>query len=741
MENIQDIKQALKTYYGYDSFRPFQEEIIMHTIGGGDSLVLMPTGGGKSLCFQMSALLMDGMAVIVSPLISLMKDQVEGLRMNGIAAEALNSSNDEGYNRDIINRCVEGKVKMLYISPERLIGGVLAILQTVHLSLFAIDEAHCISGWGHDFRQEYTQLGQLKQLFPHVPIMALTATADKITKEDILVQLNIQDAKTYISSFDRPNLSLDVKRGYSARDKLRSIEELIRRHPQESGIIYCLARKTTETLAAKLKQDGFSVGVYHAGLLNSERSQVQDDFQNDRVLIICATIAFGMGIDKSNVRFVVHYNLPKSIESFYQEIGRGGRDGLPCETVLFYNLQDIMTLRKFADESGQQEINLDKLQRMQEYAEAQVCRRRILLNYFGEISEKSCGNCDVCHTPPQMFDGTTIVQKALSAIIRTKESIGFTLMVDILRGTLSPDVVGNKYNQIKTFGVGRDISARDWHDYLLQMLQMGFFEIAYNEDRHLHITPLGKEVLYGKRNVQLAVINREDFTVRSRRKKLREEREKEWATIGQGQSNDLYSRMREVRRQVATEIGKPAFIVMSDRSLQDLVLKRPTTLEAMADVYGFGEYKAKAYGKPFIEAIKQYEGDSADLPFPNAVPSVTPSEPSSYMEKQKQLHANAYAKWDDDEDKKLTGYYRQGLSISEIASLMNRNIGGITSRIKKLGLMDDSDSTSVVFSSTAKEERANEYRQELEKLVEMKAEMDKKIEELRKKMEEDEGLM
>ena len=711
----------------------------MHTISGGDSLVLMPTGGGKSLCFQMAALLTDGMAVIVSPLISLMKDQVEGLRMNGIAAEALNSSNDEGYNRDIINRCVDGKVKMLYISPERLVGGVLAILQNVHVSLFAIDEAHCISGWGHDFRPEYTQLGQLKQLFPHVPIMALTATADKITKEDILVQLNIQNAKTFISSFDRPNLSLDVKRGYSARDKLRSIEELIRRHPQESGIIYCLARKTTETLAAKLKQDGFSVGVYHAGLPNSERSQVQDDFQNDRVLIICATIAFGMGIDKSNVRFVVHYNLPKSIESFYQEIGRGGRDGLPCETVLFYNLQDIMTLRRFADESGQQKINLDKLQRMQEYAEAQVCRRRILLNYFGEISGKSCGNCDVCHTPPQMFDGTTIVQKALSAIVRTKESIGFTLMVDILRGTLSPDVVSNKYNTIKTFGVGRDISARDWHDYLLQMLQMGFFEIAYNEDRHLHITPLGQEVLYGKRNVQLAVINREESTVRSRKKKQREERGK--TTIGQVPSNDLYSRLREVRRQVATEIGKPAFIVMSDKSLQDLVQKRPTTLEAMADVYGFGEYKAKAYGKPFIEAIRQYEGDSADLPFPDAVPSLTPSEPSSYMEKQKQLHANAYARWDDEEDKKLKGYYRQGLSISEIASLMNRNIGGITARIKKLGLMNDSDSTSAVFSSTAKKERFNKYRQELKKLVEMKAEMDRKIEELRKKMKEDKGLL
>ena len=738
---MNNIEQVLKTYYGYDEFRPLQKDIIMHTIGGGDSLVLMPTGGGKSLCFQMAALMMDGMAVIVSPLISLMKDQVEGLRMNGIAAEALNSSNDEGYNRDIINRCVDGKVKMLYISPERLVGGVLTILQNVKVSLFAIDEAHCISGWGHDFRPEYTQLGQLKQLFPHVPIMALTATADKITKEDILVQLNIKDAKTYISSFDRPNLSLDVKRGYSAKDKLRSIEELIRRHPGESGIIYCLARKTTEALAAKLKQDGFSVGVYHAGMPNSERNQVQDDFQNDRVQVICATIAFGMGIDKSNVRFVVHYNLPKSIESFYQEIGRGGRDGLPCETILFYNLQDIITLRKFADESGQREINFDKLKRMQEYAEAQVCRRRILLNYFGETSDKGCGNCDVCHTPPQMFDGTTIVQKALSAIVRTEEKIGFTLMVDILRGTLSPDVVSNKYNEIKTFGAGRDISARDWHDYLLQMLQMGFFEIAYNEDRHLHITQLGQEVLYGRRNVQLAIINREEFTVKSRRKKQREEREMEWVTVGQGQSG-LFSRLREVRRQVAAEIGKPAFVVMSDKSLQDLVLKRPTTLEAMADVYGFGEFKAKAYGKPFIEAIKQYANDSADLPFPDAgalvdVPSALVSpEPASYMEQQKQLHANAYAHWDDDEDKKLTEYYRQGLSTSEIASLMNRNTGGISSRIKKLGLRDDDKPVNLTADSTAKKEESDKYKQDLDRLITMQADINRQIEELRKKMEQ-----
>ena len=731
-------KQILKSYYGYDSFRPLQEEIINHVLQRKDALVLMPTGGGKSICFQIPALMMEGTAIVVSPLISLMKDQVEALRANGIAAEALNSANDEIANRQIAERCLQGDVKLLYISPERLMTELRWMQTMLKVSLFAIDEAHCISQWGHDFRPEYTQLGNLHELFPNVPIMALTATADKITKADIIEQLHLQEPEIFISSFDRPNLSLDVRRGYTAKEKLRTILNLIRRHRGESGIVYCLAKKTCEKLAEKLQKEGVSVGVYHAGMPNSERNKVQDDFQNDRVQVICATIAFGMGIDKSNVRFVVHYNLPKSIESFYQEIGRGGRDGLPCETILFYNLQDIITLRKFADESGQKEINFDKLKRMQEYAEAQVCRRRILLNYFGETSDKGCGNCDVCHTPPQMFDGTTIVQKALSAIVRTEEKIGFTLMVDILRGTLSPDIVSNKYNEIKTFGAGRDISARDWHDYLLQMLQMGFFEIAYNEDRHLHITPLGQEVLYGRRNVQLAIINREEFTVKSRRKQQREERDAEWAAVGQGQSDDLFNRLREVRRQMAAEIGKPAFIVMSDKSLQDLVLKRPKSLEAMADVYGFGEYKAKAYGKPFIEAIKQYTSDSLDLPFPDAATLADvssahiPPKPTSYMKQQKQLHANAYSHWDDEEDKKLTEYYRQGLSTSEIASLMNRNKGGISSRIKKLGLRDDE--SSIVVDSAGKKDKSDDYKQKLDRLIEMQADINRQIDELRKKM-------
>lgn len=685
--NREVIYKTLKSYFGYDTFRPMQEEIIQHTITGGDSLVLMPTGGGKSLCFQISALVMEGMAVIISPLISLMKDQVGALKANGIFAEALNSSNDEGLNRNIITRCLQGQVKLLYISPERLVGGMMQILQQTKISLFAIDEAHCISSWGHDFRPEYTQLGDIRRLFPGIPIMALTATADKITKQDILKQLNIEDAQTFIGSFDRPNLSLDVKRGYSAREKLRSIVDLIRRHPGESGIIYCLARKTTEELAEKLKKEGISAGVYHAGLPNSERDRVQDDFVADKIQVICATIAFGMGIDKSNVRFVVHYNLPKSIEGFYQEIGRGGRDGLPCETVLYYNLGDIITLRKFADESGQQEFNLEKLHRMQEYAEAQVCRRRILLNYFGETSDKGCGNCDVCHTPPQTFDGTTIVQKALSAIMRTGENVGFTTTIDILKGSMSPDVITHQYNQLKTFAAGRDIPHRDWHDYLLQMLQMGFIEIAYNEDRHIHVSELGKEVLYGKRDVQLAVISREDFSVKARRKRLQEESLRTIENAGENENMELFNKLKEVRRRTADDHKWPAYVVLSDRSLHHLAIERPTTLAAFGNTFGVGEHKRDNFGTEFIEVIREYAPQKEESPFPEAdVEIESATKPLSYMEQQKQLHANAYVRWNEVEDNMLRTLYYQGLSTGEIAKLMERNVGGIASRIKKLEL-------------------------------------------------------
>ena len=601
-------RQILRTCFGYDSFRPMQEEIISSVTSGNDALVLMPTGGGKSLCFQIPAMMMDGTAVVISPLISLMKDQVETLRANGIEAATLNSGITEAEERSIREKCQSGMLRLLYISPERLMSELAWMEASMRISMFAIDEAHCISQWGHDFRPEYTQLGVLHETFPDVPVVALTATADKLTKADIIEKLSLRDPRIFVSSFDRPNLSLDVRRGYSAADKLRTIMQIIGRHHHESGIIiYCLARKTTETLAEKLRAKGITVGVYHAGLSIAERDRVQEDFINDRIDVVVATIAFGMGIDKSNVRYVIHYNLPKSIESFYQEIGRAGRDGLPSETLLFYNIQDLITLRSFADGSGQLEISHEKLNRMQEYAEAQVCRRRILLNYFGEESECQCGNCDVCHNPPQYFDGTVLVQKALSAIIRSGENVGFVLAAEILRGTMSADVVSRSYHRLKTFGAGRDISFRDWQDYLLQMLHMGFVEIAYDEDRHLKVTQLGREAVYGHRRIQLATIRREDMRVKSTASKDR--RKAAQAKVSDGSRREdgvLFERLRQLRQEIASANGWPAYIVMSDKSLHAIAAAKPTTIEAFGNVFGIGEHKRDAYGHRFTTLIKEY---------------------------------------------------------------------------------------------------------------------------------------
>lgn len=599
--------QTLKTYFGYDHFRPLQEEIIRNLVNKKDSLVLMPTGGGKSICYQLPALLCEGIAIVVSPLIALMKDQVEALRANGIEAGALNSSNSETENANIRRACIEGRLKLLYISPERLIAEIDYLLHDIQISLFAIDEAHCISQWGHDFRPEYTQLGVLRQQFSHIPIIALTATADKITREDITRQLNLDNPQIFISSFDRPNINLSVKRGYQAKEKNKAILEFISRHSKESGIIYCMSRSKTEAVAQMLQKQGITCGVYHAGLPAQERDKTQNDFINDRIQIVCATIAFGMGIDKSNVRWIIHYNMPKSIESFYQEIGRAGRDGLPSNTVLFYTLGDLILLSKFAKESNQQSSNLEKLQRMQQYAEADICRRRILLSYFGEISTVDCGNCDVCKNPPGRFDGTIIVQKALSAIVRTEEQIGTGALIDILRGIYSAEIKEKSYQELKTFAAGRDIPARDWHDYLLQMLHLGYFEIAYNENNHLKITESGKDILFGRTKATLVVIHREEVptTSKGRKKKVSITKELPLGLPGT-ESEELFEALRGLRKQLAAQEGIPPYIVLHDKVLHLLCISRPTTIEAFGEISGIGDYKKNKYGKEFVNLIKLF---------------------------------------------------------------------------------------------------------------------------------------
>ena len=596
----------LRSCYGYDNFRGHQWDIINHTLDGGDSIVLMPTGGGKSLCYQIPGLMSDsGFAIVISPLLALMNDQIDALQQNGIPARALNSEKSDIENRQTVDLLMEGKVKLLYISPEKLLNEIsrwnTAI--TERICLFAVDEAHCISQWGHDFRPEYTQLGTLKQQYPHIPVMALTATADRITRDDIAEQLHIPDARLFVSSFDRPNISLNVVQGSTGRQKMKHIVQFINLHRGESGIIYCLRRKDTEKMAAELTRLGIDARPFHAAMSAQDKQQVQRDFINDDLKVVCATIAFGMGIDKSNVRYVIHSNMPRNIESYYQEIGRAGRDGLPAEALLFYTYGDVVALQQFALQSGQVQVNMDKLRRMQQFAESGVCRRRILLNYFNERFDHDCHNCDVCNNPPERFDGSTYAQMALSAIKRTDEQATMFTVTDILRGWRKADIIEKGYDRLKTFGVGRDLTVAEWNAYLLQMLQMGLFEVAYNENNHLKITDYGNEVLFGRQSIQLNRYHRQGFNVKKRETALPLP---ESAAQEKQLDKVLFEKLKDLRKALAKAGHIAPYMVFSDKSLQAMATEKPMTQAEFGILYGVGEVKCQKYWRAFTATIREH---------------------------------------------------------------------------------------------------------------------------------------
>jgi len=602
----------LKECYGYPQFRPQQWDIIRHVVTGHDAIVLMPTGGGKSMCYQMPALLDENrFTIVVSPLLALMNDQVNALLQCNIPARCLNSERSDSENRETAELLSRGLVKLLYISPEKLLSELERWGERVtsHIGLFAIDEAHCISQWGHDFRPEYTQLGVLKQRFPDVPVMALTATADRITRDDIAQQLGIVGARLFISSFDRSNISLNVTQGVAGQ-KTRHIAQFIKQlHNGESGIVYCLSRKNTEKMADTLRHNGIKAWAYHAGMSARDKQQVQQAFINDDIQVVCATVAFGMGIDKSNVRFVIHSNMPSNIESYYQEIGRAGRDGLAADALLFYNYGDVVMLKKFALESGQSQVNMDKLRRMQQYAESNVCRRRILLSYFNERYDCDCGNCDICNNPPQRFDGTTLAQMALSAVKRTGEKVGVSATVDILRGWRKAEIVAAGYDLLKTFGIGRELSYAQWNAYMLQMLQMGLLEVAYNDGNRLKVTSYGEDVLYGRQRVEFtkfepAAVGRNAATKRTRgsERKVFDDEVDERAPL----DKVLFDKLRDLRKAIATTSKVPPYVVFNDKALTAITRAKPTTREAFSVVYGVGAVKCEKYWRAFTSVIRQH---------------------------------------------------------------------------------------------------------------------------------------
>jgi len=592
----------LQTVFGYSSFRAQQEEVITDVINGKDCFVLMPTGGGKSLCYQIPSIALSGTAIIVSPLISLMQDQVTALKANGIKAAFYNSSLDDAQAHHVLMNLHTGELDLLYVSPERLLTDhFIKQLSQIKIALFAIDEAHCVSQWGHDFRPEYTQIGTLRSSLPQIPFIALTATADPATQQDILHQLQLQNPKVHQTSFDRPNIRYSVKEKRQAKKQL--LEFLEAQENSASGVIYANSRKKVEEITEFLKTEGFSVAAYHAGLPSEIRHKVHHQFIRDEVQIVVATIAFGMGIDKPNVRFVVHYDLPKNIEGYYQETGRAGRDGLNSEALLLYGTQDIVTNRFFIEQiqnQEQQRIESFKLHAMVSFAEAQTCRRSVLLNYFGEHTQQSCGNCDICLNPPKWFDGTEAAQKILSCVYRMDQNFGIKQTVDVLRGANNEKIRQHNHQTLTTYGIGKEYSAIEWQSLIKQLIHLGYLFQDIQNHSVLKLTSAAKAVFKGEVSLQLA-LPKSELSTRGKNRASKGTRSELLDS-----EQELFEALRHLRKEIADSEDIPAYQVFGDATLVDMVKKHPTTDGELLKVSGVGETKLARYGFEFLTLLRDH---------------------------------------------------------------------------------------------------------------------------------------
>jgi ATP-dependent DNA helicase RecQ len=652
------IQHTLKTVFGYHGFRPPQQEVIERVVAGEDVFLVMPTGGGKSLCYQIPALHRDGVAIVVSPLIALMKDQVDALIANGVRAACLNSSLSATEAGRVFQQIDAGTLDLLYVAPERLMmPDFLERIGSMQLALFAIDEAHCISQWGHDFRPEYTQLGRLRQLFPGIPVVAMTATADPETRKDILGQLGLADATVFVAGFDRPNITYTV---IPKQKPLAQLGSFLSNRRDEAGIVYALSRKRVEEVAERLQAAGFSAAAYHAGLPDTERRRVQEGFQRDDIRIVVATVAFGMGIDKPNVRFVVHYDMPKSVESYYQETGRAGRDGLPSEALMLFGMGDVMTARKLIENSDNAErvrIELQKLNAMVAYGEALTCRRRALLSYFGDQRDHDCGNCDICTDPPQRFDATVQAQKALSCVYRTGERFGMLHIIEVLRGSKNQRVLDLKHDKLSTWGIGADTPATQWENIIRQLIHLGYLVQDFTRFGVLGLSSSARPVLKGETVVILGKPRDTQETMERGKKRAGGRRDYDQA---------LFDRLRALRKRIADESGLPPFVVFSDATLAEMARTIPDNRQELRQVNGVGELKLGKYGDAFLAEIRQYQGRETGI-----------DTMAGQFENDLQLSLSATKR-------ETLRLYKQGLSLPELASRRGLSEGTIAGHLEEL---------------------------------------------------------